>query len=226
MLRNRKTVFSYTTGVILLCISIVLDTRVSAQVSQTRTKKNSVLFQAIDAFRQAKRLERDLALSESSVSDQTKELTRELHEAQSEAGKNPSSFFTREQKLDEQLLRQAQQETQRDARLVAQAKDEMRDDQAYLSSAFQGDDDGPSLHSIPVEPAGEWLSSKCPGMLCVRATTFGYLPAFCALSDPSEVRLRGVSPVRQSLQYSSTIARVHAVVYPLAPRRPCPDQAP
>ena len=180
----------------LFCLIFSLDMHVNAQQRQLRKKKNSALFQAVDAYRQAKRLERDLSLSESAVSDQTKELTRELHEAQTEAGKNPSGFFTREQHMDEDLLRQAQRETRRDARLVAQAKDEMRDDQAYLAGAIHGDQDEPSLHDIPVVAAGDWLSSKCPGMLCARATNHGYLPAFCALSEPGEVRAREGATLR------------------------------
>ena len=77
-----------------------------------------MLYQAIDAFRQAKKLERSLSDSEDAVNSQTAELRRDLQQARVSAGTNPSDLFTREQRLDEQLLRQAQQETRRDAELV------------------------------------------------------------------------------------------------------------
>jgi hypothetical protein len=173
-------------------IFLFLQDPVHSQLSPSaRNPKNSVLFQAIDAYRQAKKLEQQLSASESAVSGQTQELTRELNDAKVAAGKFPSEYFEREQNLDQQLLSQAEDETQRDARLVSQAQSEMQQDREYLENAFDYDPgaEEPSLQNIlpSADAPTEWLSMKCPGMLCARAVSFDYLPQFCALSEPSEV---------------------------------------
>ena len=56
------------------------------------------------------------------VGAQTKELRTELQKAKATAATTgQSTYFKKEERLDEQLMRQADRETRRDKRLVSQA---------------------------------------------------------------------------------------------------------
>jgi hypothetical protein len=98
-----------------------------------RLGNNALLDQAMDAFKQASELEKELKRSEESVSAQTQELRKELAKAKATARTTgQSSYFRREEKLDEDLMRQAEKETARDRKLVAQAESEMQGDKKFL----------------------------------------------------------------------------------------------
>jgi hypothetical protein len=98
-----------------------------------RMGNNALLDQAMDAFQQASELEKELKRSEQSVSAQTQELRKELAKAKATARTTgQSSYFRKEEKLDEDLMRQAEKETARDRKLVAQAESEMQGDKKFL----------------------------------------------------------------------------------------------
>jgi hypothetical protein len=87
----------------------------------------------MDAFKQASALEKELKQSEKAVSLQTQELRKELAKAKATAQTTgQSSYFRKEEKLDEDLMRQAEKETRRDRKLVAQAEQEMQGDKKFL----------------------------------------------------------------------------------------------
>jgi len=96
-----------------------------------------LLDQALDAFQQASHLEKELKKSERAVSDQTKELKTELAKAKATAASTGQTrYFRREERLDEELMRQAESETRRDKRLVSQAETEMKGDKKFLQQAY------------------------------------------------------------------------------------------
>ena len=97
----------------------------------------TLLDQALDAFQQASHLEKELKKSERAVSDQTKELKTELAKAKATAASTGQTrYFRREERLDEELMRQAESETRRDKRLVNQAETEMKGDKKFLQQAY------------------------------------------------------------------------------------------
>ena len=96
-------------------------------------QQDALLGQAMDAFKQASELETELKKSEEAVSAQTQELRKELAKAKATARTNgQSAYFKKEEKLDEQLMQQAEKETRRDRKLVAQAEQEMQGDKIFL----------------------------------------------------------------------------------------------
>ncbi|KAJ1490175.1 hypothetical protein T484DRAFT_1884474, partial [Baffinella frigidus] len=108
-----------------------------ASAGERRRGDGKLLNQAVDAFRQASHLEKALKRSETAVAAQTKELRTELQKAKATAATTgQSDYFKREERLDEQLMRQADRETKRDKRLVSQAEKEMRGDRKFLENVY------------------------------------------------------------------------------------------
>ncbi|EKX55092.1 hypothetical protein GUITHDRAFT_160608 [Guillardia theta CCMP2712] len=143
---------------------------------QGKPKDDRLLNQAVDAFHQAQHLESELKKSERAVSQQTHELKKELAAAKATAATTgQSKYFRREERLDEDLMRQANRETRRDKRLVAQADREMKSDKKFLEQAY-------GITDIDHYKAGRGSrSSVCPDLNCHHAKASGLAPAECVV---------------------------------------------
>jgi hypothetical protein len=139
-----------------------------------------LLDQALDAFQQASSLEKELQKSEGAVSAQTKELKSELAKAKATAkSTGQTKYFRREERLDKELMRQAESETRRDKRLVDQADSEMRDDKQFLQQAYGIDDIG--AYQARREAKTKSAASDCNYQLCHQAKDLGIAPDSCVI---------------------------------------------
>ena len=188
-----------------------------------RTKRidpqdKELLDQALDAFQQASSLETELKKSERAVSAQTKELKTELAKAKATArSTGQTAYFKREERLDKELMRQAEDETRRDKRLVDQAETEMRGDKKFLQTAYGIDD----IDAYEARRQAKAASPDCGLQHCHQAKDSGLAPDKCVIGA-------GLCPQIQCYDYAPTTwcASKQVCERPARQRRNCFPRGP
>jgi len=181
-----------TAILILACAAKPAQASVGGRKIAPEDKK--LLDQALDAFQQASHLEKELKKSERAVSAQTKELKTELSKAKATAASTgQTKYFRREERLDEELMTQAESETRRDKRLVSQAETEMKGDKKFLQSAYGIDD----IDTYEARRKARAASPDCGFQHCHQAKEMGLAPDKCVIGA-------GLCPKIQCYDYSPT----------------------
>jgi len=177
-----------------------------------------LLNQALDAFQQASHLEKELKKSERAVSAQTKELRTELAKAKATAASTgQTKYFRREERLDEELMKQAESETRRDKRLVNQAETEMKGDKKFLQTAYGIDD----IDAYEARRKAKADSPDCGYQHCHQAKDLGLAPDKCVIGA-------GLCPRIQCYDYNPTTwcKSKQVCEKPASPKRNCFPKGP
>jgi hypothetical protein len=175
----------------VLLAALALDGTAARRVADLNIPRDvqaddPTLQKAVDAYRQARTLDDQLKRSERAVAKQTQQLRKELKQTKVAAATANTKAFRQEVRMDEDLLNQAESETNRDKRLVRQAEAEMRGDKAFLEAAWKakkGRRSSSSRGGLSAREQSALADIDCPSMQCEEAKAGGFLPTVCSTSD-------------------------------------------